>query len=236
MIPLIAFIEGTGAAIFSVAQAGALRSVVPKDQLPAAVAVVTGREAVVSLAAPPIGGALFTIARALPFFAHTVSYALATLALLATRTPFEEKRERDRAPIRDRLAEGFRFLWDNPFQRTTALLFGLANFIGPGVLLAVLVIGRREGLSGGELGLLLASFAACLLLGSILSSYVRRLLPVRGVLLLELWTWTGCALFLVWPNVFVLVASILPTALKGHSRTLAQPTAEIAGVGTVTRG
>lgn len=213
MIPLIAFVEGTGAAIFSVAQAGALRSVVPKDQLPAAVAVVTGREAVVSLSAPPIGGALFTIGRALPFFAHTVSYALATLALLATRTPFQEKRERDRAPIRDRLAEGFRFLWDNPFQRTTAFLFGLANFIGPGVLLAVLVIGRREGLSGGELGLLLASFAACLLLGSILSSYVRRLLPVRGVLLLELWTWTGCALFLVWPNVFVLVASILPTAL-----------------------
>lgn len=213
MIPLIAFIEGTGAAIFSVAQAGALRSVVPKNQLPAAVAVVTGREAVVSLAAPPIGGALFTIGKALPFFAHTVSYALATLALLATRTPFQEERERDRAPIRDRLAEGFRFLWDNPFQRTTAFLFGLANFIGPGVLFAVLVIGKREGLSGGELGLLLASFAACLLLGSILSPYVRRLLPVRGVLLLELWTWTGCALFLVWPNVFVLVASILPTAL-----------------------
>ena len=36
---------------------------------------------------------------------------------------------------------------------------------------------------------------------------------MRGVLLLELWTWTGCALFVVWPSVFVLVASILPTAL-----------------------
>jgi hypothetical protein len=33
------------------------------------------------------------------------------------------------------------------------------------------------------------------------------------VLLLELWTWPGCALFLVWPNVYVLAASILPTAL-----------------------
>ena len=33
------------------------------------------------------------------------------------------------------------------------------------------------------------------------------------MLLLELWTWTGCALFLVWPNVYVLTASILPTAL-----------------------
>jgi MFS family permease len=213
MIPLIAFVEGTGAALFSVAQAGAMRSVVPKEQLPAAVAVVTGREAAVSLAAPPIGGALFTIGRALPFLAHTLSYALATAALLATRTPFQQARERDRAPMRDRLAEGFRFLWDNPFQRTTAFLYGLANFIGPGLLLAVVVIGKEEGLSGGELGLLLASFAACLLLGSILSPYVRRALPVRGVLLLELWTWTGCALFLVWPSVFVLVASILPTAL-----------------------
>jgi len=50
-------------------------------------------------------------------------------------------------------------------------------------------------------------------LGSFLSPLVRRLLAVRAVLLLELWTWPGCALFLVWPNVYVLAASILPTAL-----------------------
>jgi hypothetical protein len=35
---------------------------------------------------------------------------------------------------------------------------------------------------------------------------------VRGVLLLELWTWLGCAVFLVWPNVYVLAGSLLPTA------------------------
>jgi hypothetical protein len=50
-------------------------------------------------------------------------------------------------------------------------------------------------------------------MGSFLSPLVRRRLPVRGVLLLELWTWTGCGLFVVWPNVYVLTASILPTAL-----------------------
>jgi hypothetical protein len=33
------------------------------------------------------------------------------------------------------------------------------------------------------------------------------------VLLLELWTWTGCGLFLVWPDVHVLAAAILPTAI-----------------------
>jgi len=50
-------------------------------------------------------------------------------------------------------------------------------------------------------------------LRSFLSPLVRRLLPVRAVLLLELWTWLGCAVFLVWPSVYVLTAGILPTAL-----------------------
>jgi MFS family permease len=58
-----------------------------------------------------------------------------------------------------------------------------------------------------------AAFGGCLLLGSFTAPLVRRLLPVRGVLLLELWTWVGCALFVVWPNVYVLTASILPTAV-----------------------
>ena len=213
VIPLVAFVEGTGAAIFAAAQAGALKAVVPRPQLPGAVAIVTGREAAISLAAPALGGALFVVSRALPFVVHAISYAFSTLALLAMRTPFQEERERDRSPLRSRLAEGFRFLWDHSFLRTCAFLYGLTNFIGPGVLLAVVVIGKREGLSGGEVGLLLSVFGACLLFGAFLSPLVRRLLPVRAVLLLELWAWVGCGIFLVWPNVYVLTASILPTAL-----------------------
>jgi hypothetical protein len=129
------------------------------------------------------------------------------------RTPFQEAREADRSGLRSRLAEGFRFIWGQPFLRTCALLFGLANFIGPGLLLAVVVIGTRQGLSGGEVGALVAAFGACLLLGSFLSPLVRRVLPVRAVLVLELWTWLGCAAFLVRPDVYVLTAGLLPTAL-----------------------
>jgi len=212
-IVLVAVVEGSGAALFSAAQAGALRAVVPPRQLPAAAATETGRAATVRLAGPPLGGALFGVARALPFLVDAVSYAFSTLSLLAMRTPFQEKREADPAPLRSRLAEGFRFMWGRPFLRTCALLFGLGNFIGPGVLLAIVVIGRRQGLSGGEVGALVAAFGACLLLGSFLSPLVRRLLPVRAVLLLELWTWVGCGVFLIWPSVYVLTASILPTAV-----------------------
>lgn len=213
VIPVVAFVEGGGAAVFAAAQAGALRAVVPRRQLPTAAAVVTGREAAISVASPALGGVLFGVARALPFLVHAVLYVFSACALLSTRTPFQEEREVDRSPLRSRLAEGFRFLWDHPFLRTCAFLYGLANFIGPGVLLAIVVIGQGQGLTSGEVGLLLSAFGACVLLGAFLSPLVRRRLPVRGVLLLELWTWVGCGLFLVWPNVYVLTASILPTAL-----------------------
>jgi hypothetical protein len=212
-IAAIGFIEGAGSALFFGAQPGALRAVVPRRQLPAAAATETGRHAVVRLAGPPLGGVLFGVTRSLPFLVDAVSYFFSTLSLLGMGTPFEEKREPAVSSLRARLAEGFRFMWSHPFLRTTAFLFGLANFIFPGVLLALVVIGKRQGLTGGQIGGLVAVFGACLLLGSIASSLVRRLLPVRGVLLLELWTWLGCAAFVVWPDVYVLAASILPTAL-----------------------
>jgi MFS family permease len=213
VIPLVAFVEGCGGSVFAAAQSGAFRAVVPTQQLPAAVSVVTGREAAIGVASPALGGALFGVARALPFLVHAVLYVFSTTALLLMRTPFQEDREVDRTPLRSRLAEGFRFLWDNAFLRTVALLFGLANFVGPGVLLAIVVIGEEQGLTSGRVGLLVSTFGVCVLLGSFLSPFVRRRLPVRGVLLLELWTWVGCGLYVIWPNVYVLTASILPTAL-----------------------
>jgi len=212
-IPLVAFVEGAGVAVFSAARAGAVRAVVPVPQMPAAVAVQTGRQAAMNVAGPPIGGVLFALARSLPFLVDSISYAFSTLSLLAMRTPFQEERERDTASLRSRLAEGFRFLWGQPFLRTCALLFSLGNFIGPGVILALVVIGTRQGLSGGEVGALVAAFGGCVLLGSFLSPVVRRVLPVRAILLLEFWMWPAFALFLIWPSVYVLTAALLPPAM-----------------------
>jgi len=212
-IPIVAFVEGAGSALFSAAQAGAMRAVVPLRQLPAATGAKTGRDAAVLLAGPPLGGALFSLARAVPFVVDALSYACSTVALLAMRTPFQQQRVRGAASLRTEVTEGFRFLWAQPFLRTCAFLFALGNFIGPSILFVLVVVGRRQGLSGGTIGALIAAFGACLLLGSFLSPLVRRLLPVRGILLLELWTWLGCALFLVDQSVYVLAASILPSAL-----------------------
>lgn len=212
-ILVVAFVEGAGSAFFGPAAAGALRSVVATTQLPAAAGAQQARVAAVQVVGPPVGGVLFGLGRAIPFLADAVSYAFSVVSLLLMRRPFQEDRTVERVRLRARVAEGFRFLWHQPFLRTTTFLYGLSNFIGPGVLLVVVVVGDRQGLTSGEIGLLLAAFGVCVLVGAIASPLCRRLLSTRAILLLELWTWLGSVLFVIWPNVYVLMASILPSAL-----------------------
>jgi hypothetical protein len=205
----VALVEGSGSAFFGPAAAGALRSVVEPSRLSDAAGVQQARAAAVRVAGPPVGGALFGLGRAVPFLADAASYTFSIVSLLVMRTPFQEQRSVERA----RIGDGLRFLWRQPFLRTTTFLYGLTNFIGPGVLLVVVVAGDEEGLASGEIGLLLAVFSAGVLAGSLLSPLVRRALPARAILLLELWTWLGCGLFVVWPDVYVLAAAILVSAL-----------------------
>lgn len=209
----VAFVEGSGAALFSPAAAGALRSVVAPEQLEAAAGAQQARVATVTLAGLPLGGALFGLARALPFAVDAASYAFSTATVLAMRAPFQEARERDAEPLRARLAGGLRFLWRERFLRTAALVYGLTNVIGPGLLLVVVVAGRRQRLGGAEIGALVATFGAGMLAGSLLSPLARRRLSTRAILLLELWAWPLPAVFLLWPDARVLVAAMLPVAL-----------------------
>jgi Transmembrane secretion effector len=209
----VGFVEGAGAAMFIAAEPGGLRSVVAPSQLPAASGAVTGREGAVMLGGPALGGVLFSIARAVPFLVDAASYLFSTVSLLLIRKPFQENLVRLDGSVWRRLTEGLRFLWQRPFLRTCALLFSLGNFIIPGLLLAVVVVGARQGLSGAAVGALVAAFGGALFIGSFLSPLTRRLLPVRAVLLLELWSYLAVVCFVIWPNVYVLAASLLPCAL-----------------------
>jgi hypothetical protein len=213
VIVVVGFLEGTGSAFFDAAQAGALRSTVERSQLPAAAGAESGRQAAVQLAGPPLGGVLFGVLRALPFLVDAASYVLSTASLLLMRRPFEEEPADATEPLGERLREGFRFLWRTPYVRATSLIFGLANFLGPGLVLCLVVLGRRQGLSAAVVSGLVAAFGAALLVGSLLAPLLRRRLAVHLIVVLELWAWTGCALYLLWPNAYVLAAGLVPAAL-----------------------
>jgi MFS family permease len=111
LIVVVALVDGTAFVFFNIAEVGALRSVVPPQQLPAAAAAEQARFAVVTLAGPPLGGVLFGLGRSLPFLADGLSYVFSIGSLLWMRTPFQEARERDTAPLRAQIREGIAWLW-----------------------------------------------------------------------------------------------------------------------------
>ena len=212
-ILLVAFVEGSMYVFFNIAEIGALRSVVPPQQLPTAAAAEQARYSTVTLVAPTLGGALFGVGRMFPFLAGAISPGFSLGSLLAIRTPFERERTADDAPWRTQLAEGFRFLWARPFLRTCALLFTWTNLAFEGIVLAFIVIARRQGLSSTEIGLLIAAFGACSLVGSAASPWIQKRLSMRAIVVSSLWLQVATIGFVVDPSVYVLIACSVPMAL-----------------------
>ena len=203
-IVVVAFVEGTAATVFIAADPGALRAVVPPTQLPAATGAREARRSIVRISGPPLGGALYGLSRAVPFAVNAASYLFSTISLLLMRTPFEEQRERDATSLRVQLVEGFRYMWDHAFLRTTAFVYGAGNLLTSAMFLLIVVIGEDEGLSPAAIGALTAVVGAGTLVGSLASPLFRRTLSVRMILLLELWTWLATWAYVIWPRAYVL--------------------------------
>jgi MFS family permease len=210
---VVAFVDTTFFAFFNLAEIGAMRAVVPSAQLPEAMAREGSRLYAVQLAGPPLGGFLFGLARSLPFLADAVSYAFSLAAVLLVKVPFQEARTQPPGRIREELAEGFRWLWGHAFLRTCALVFAGSNFAWNGLFLGLVVIGRRQGLSSTAIGVVIATFGALGLVGSLLAPRLLRVLSMRAIVVWGSWLACGIGLFLVHPDVWLLVVGLIPFAL-----------------------
>ena len=204
LILVVAFVDSTSGVFFRAGNSGAFRAVVPQSQLADASSVSMARASVVRLGAPPVGGALFAVARAVPFLVDAISYAFSTVSLLLMRTRFQEER-RPHEPTH--LREGLAFFWQMPFLRTTVSMIAVSNFASAGIPLTMIVLARRHGISSAGIGALIALTGASTLLGSMLSPLCRRFIPMRAILLSEYWMATVYVAFVVYPNVYVLAAA-----------------------------
>ena len=207
-----AFVDSTASIVYRAAANGAFRSVVPTGQLAAAASTTQARAAIVRLSAPPVGGALFGIARSLPFLADAVSYAFSTVSVLLMRTRFQEERAPVDATLRRQFAEGVAYFARIPFLRATVSMIAVSNFTTAGIQLGVIVLAKRHGLSSAAIGGFVALVGATTLLGSLASPLFRRFLSLNAIMLSELWAAVGYVAFLVWPNVYVLAGAFAAQA------------------------
>jgi MFS family permease len=191
VIVAVAFIDGSGFVFSYIAERGALRQLVAREQLGDAVARNESRTFAANMAGPALGGLLFGLGRAVPFLTDAVSYAASTTSMLLIGSDFQEVRvDSERGDLR----EGLRWIWQRPFFRACALLFAGGNPIFTGVYLLIVVLAKRDGASSGLVGVMLGIVAGGGLLGAVLAPALRRRLSARLVLVGE-----TCVIALVLP-------------------------------------
>jgi MFS family permease len=187
---VVAFVEGTLFVFFNLAEQGAVRSVVPPEQLPAALAQNEARNRGATMAGAPLGGFLFGLGRAVPFLFDAATYVVSLACLLLIRAEFQE--EREPAPPRRFAAdvrEGLVWLWHQPFLRAASLLVAGSNFLFQGVVLVLIVIARENGASPALVGLILAGAGVGGVLGSLAAPWLQRRVPAKQVVIGANWVW-----------------------------------------------
>lgn len=207
---VVAFVEGTLYVFFLLAEGAALPHVVPRAQLPTAVAQNQARDQGADLAGQPLGGFLFGLGHVVPFLVDAVSYLVAFVAMLPVRSSLEEPRSVERRHLVAEIGEGVRWLWGQHLIRTLVALVAVGNLIYNALILIIIVRARDLGASPAAIGLLLAMFGVGALIGALAAPVIQRRIRPNLVMLAWLWiTAVQLTLFAMAPNMLALGAVAL---------------------------
>ena len=209
---VVGLLAGAAAGVFGPAQTSAIRSVVSTEQLPTALSQNEARQHVAALVGGPLGGALFAVARWLPFAVDAVTYAVSCLTLSLIRTDLSAGDARPASRVRAELGDGLRFVAARPFFRVLLSWSALVNLTVNALFFVVLIrmadagwhpaeigLANAAGGIGGVLGALAAPFLIARLRTGLLTVAVSWALALPLVPLVS-WTSpaaTGAAMFVL---------------------------------------
>jgi MFS family permease len=208
-IVLVAFVEGSLFVFFNLAENAAIPKIVSSEQLSTALAQNEASTIGSRLAGAPLGGLLFGIAQALPFVVDALSYvaSIGTIAAIPVEFQTEPPAERDRLHLE--VAQGFRWLWSQPFIRATSLLVAGTNFIIQALILVVVVVAKSRGAAPAEIGVILAFIGIGGLLGSLVAAWAQRHLPPRAIVMGVNWLWVALLPLMALPTPPIVLGPII---------------------------
>jgi len=185
-----AFVEGALTVLSAAAEPAALRHLVHPDQYREALAQQEARDRAALLVGQPLGGALFSLGRLVPFLADALSYLASLTALILIRRPMQLPREPEtRGSLRSEVLLGLRWLWRHPFFRTTSLLIAASNLLFQGLILVLIVLAGEQGASPFLIGVVLAGSGLGGVLGAVSAPWLSRRLSTKAVILGAHWAW-----------------------------------------------
>lgn len=195
-LPAIIAVAVTVAALdvlFQPAAMAAVSHLVPAGQLPAAFGRNEARDYAADLAGPPLGGALFGIARAVPFAFDALSYLASFAALTAIRMPLQGDRGAHlRRPMTREISDGIGHVRSSGFLRALIPLFAFADFAFAGATFTIVVALRQAGYPAGVIGMAQGLIAVGGLLGAIAASWLQRRAPFKLLITTTIAILCGC--------------------------------------------
>ncbi|MBQ0984631.1 MFS transporter [Streptomyces sp. F63] len=203
----VAFVEGTAAIFYRLSERAAVRNVVHESHLSAALSQNEARARAAALFGQPLGSSLYGVAKWFPFLFAAASHVVALAGLLMIRKKFQAERAADTPwRLRAEVAEGFGWLWGQPFLRAAISLVAVTNILFQALSLALVLIIKESGGSPATIGLIGLVSGIGGIAGALTGSrFVQRLNP--GTVMI--------AIFAVWAALMPLVAltsQVLPLA------------------------
>ena len=193
-IYLVALVEGTLFVFFSLAETAALPHVVARSQLSVATAQNEVTGGIITLLGPSLGGALYGLARSLPFLADAVSYTASVVSLAWIHLPFQEQHAAQAGRLRQEIGEGLVWLWREPVLRSLAVLHsGLVPCVA-GMTLLLVVVAEGQHATPLAIGVMLGIGGVGAIVGAALGGPVARRLRLGRILVAAYWLYV-----LLWP-------------------------------------
>jgi MFS family permease len=206
---LVALLTGAGAGLFSPAETSAVRSVVPDEDLAAALSQNQARQHIASLVGGPFGGALFSVARWLPFAFDALTYAVSWVLLGRIRTDLSATPTESRPRLRESLADGFRFIAARPLFRVQMVFSALVNLLINALLFVAILRLIQQGFAPVQIGLVETASGLFGVLGAMAAPWVIDRWPTGILTITTAWSWVPLAVPLVfWSNPLVVAASL----------------------------
>ena len=179
--------------LFEPAAMAAVSHLVPPTQLPAAFGRNEARSYAAEVAGPPLGGALFGIARAVPFAFDALSYLASFAALLAIRRPLQgERGAHQRRQLTQEIGNGIGYARSSRFLRGVIPLFALANFAFAGATFTIVVALQQAGHPASVIGIAQGVMAVGGLLGAIAAAWVQRQADFTPLIRTSIAILSGC--------------------------------------------
>lgn len=168
------FLEGTLFVFFNVAEVAALTHVVPKPQMPAALAQNEIGYTTTHIISPSVGTWFYQLGHAFPFFFNAVSYVVSVLSLFFLRSNFHVAQVKKDQHLWTDIREGLHWLWHQPLIRFIAVMCSGMTFVESSLQLILIVRAKNFGASTAQIGWIFSLGAIGGIFGALTGPYIRK--------------------------------------------------------------